>query len=121
MIDINTRVLPGAVMRVSVAGEIDLATMAELETGLAAAVGRKGAVRVEVDFAGVTFCDSTGIAALDQAYTAAAERSLSFRLINVQPAVARVLSIVGLLEALTGSHQPVTGVIQNVVYRQMWA
>jgi anti-sigma B factor antagonist len=106
MIDINTRVLPGAAIRVSVAGEIDLATMAELETALTAAVGREGAARVEVDFAGVTFCDSTGIAALDQAYAAAAERSLPFRLINVQPTVARVLSIVGLLEILTGNHQP---------------
>jgi anti-anti-sigma factor len=105
MIDIDTRVLSGALMRVSVTGEVDLATAAQLGTALTAAVERGGATGLEVDFAGVTFCDSTGIAALDQAYAHAAERSLPFRLINVQPAVARVLSLVGLLDALTGSHQ----------------
>lgn len=101
--EINTRVLTGAVMRVAVTGEIDLATVEQLETALAAAVAREGATGVEVDVAGVTFCDSTGIAALDQAYAVAAQRSLPFCLINVQPPVARVLAIVGLLEVLTGT------------------
>jgi anti-anti-sigma factor len=106
MIDVNTRVLSGTVMRVSVAGEIDMATVQQLDAALAAAIGRKGATAVEVDFAGVTFCDSTGIAALDQAYAAATERSLPFRLIDVQPGVSRVLAIVGMLEILTGDQKP---------------
>jgi anti-anti-sigma factor len=106
MLDIHTRVLSGAVMRVAVAGEIDLATAQQLEAALIAAVERVGATGIEVDFAGVTFCDSVGIATLDQAYAVEAQNSLPLRLINVQPAVTRVLDIVGLLEVLTGARQP---------------
>jgi anti-anti-sigma factor len=61
---------------------------------------------VQVDFSGVTFCDSTGIASLERAYAAATQRSAPFRLVNVQPAVARVLAIVGILQALTDSEGP---------------
>lgn len=99
---INTSVLPGAVIRVSVAGEVDMATAQMLEDALAAAVEREGATGVEVDFADVPFCDSLGIAALDRAYAAATAKSLPFRLIDIQPGVARVLDIVGLLQVLTG-------------------
>ena len=102
MIDIGTDVLPGGVIAVSVAGEIDMATATALQAALAAAVSRDGAAAIQVDFSGVTFCDSTGLAVLEGAYAAAAGRSVTLRLVGVQPAVARVLAIVGLLEALTG-------------------
>ena len=106
MISINTRVLPDAVVRVSVAGEVDMATTPMVDDALTAAIGRPGAKGVEVDFALVPFCDSTGIAALDHALAAATARNLPFRVTNVQPGVARVLAIVGLLEDLTGDDQP---------------
>jgi anti-anti-sigma factor len=106
VIDVNTCALPGAVIRVSVAGEIDMGTAARLDAALAAAVASEDATGVQVDFSGVTFCDSTGVALLERAYAAAARRSLPFGLIDVQPAVARVLAIVGVLEALTGGHRP---------------
>ena len=101
MMEINSRVLPGAVIEVAVAGEIDIANVHEFQTALAHALGRQGGTGVVVDFAGVAFCDSTGIAALDQAYALAGQHRLPFRLRNVQPGVARVLEIVGLLDALT--------------------
>jgi anti-sigma B factor antagonist len=105
MFDVRTRVLPDAVIRVSVAGAIDMATAPVLDAALTAAVTRQGAARIEVDFAGVTFCDSIGIAALDRAYATASQRSVPFRLVDVAPAIARVLAIVGLLDALTGDHR----------------
>jgi anti-anti-sigma factor len=105
MIDIKTNVLPGSVIRVSVVGEVDMATAQQLDAALTAAVERDGAAAVEVDFAGVTFCDSIGVAGLDRAYAAAAQFSRPFRLINVQPGVGRVLAIVGLLDALTEDRQ----------------
>jgi anti-sigma B factor antagonist len=109
MIDVRTGVLPGAAVRVSVVGEIDMAAAPALEAALAAAVDRDGATRVEIDFAGVTFCDSIGIAALDRAYATASRRSLPLRLLGVRPAVARVLDIIGILDALTSDQEPVSG------------
>jgi anti-sigma B factor antagonist len=106
MIDVSTCLLSGAVIRVSVVGEIDMATVDRVDVALTTAVERDGVTGVEVDFAGVTFCDSSGIAALDRAYGMAGKRSVPFRLINIEPDVARVLSIAGMLEVLTGGHKP---------------
>ena len=102
MIDIDTRVLSGGVVRVSVAGEIDLNTLPTLDGALASAVGRQGVTGVEVNLGGVTFCDSAGFASLDRAYGVARKRSLAFRVIDVQPRIRRMLAILGLLEGLTG-------------------
>jgi anti-anti-sigma factor len=106
MIAVHSCALPGAVIRVSVAGEIDMATVNQLDVALTTAIGRDDATGVEIDFAGVTFCDSSGIAALDRAYGMATQRSLPLRLINIQPDVAQVLAIVGMLEVLTGETKP---------------
>jgi anti-anti-sigma factor len=102
MIDIDTRMLTGGVLRVSVAGEIDLNALPKLDGALASAVGREDITGVEVSFAGVSFCDSAGFASLDRAYGVARERSLTFRLIEAQPCVRRLLALLGLLEGLTG-------------------
>jgi len=102
MIDIDSRVLSGGVVLVSIAGEIDLNTLPKLDGALASAVGRQGVTGVEVNFAGVTFCDSAGFAALDRAYAVATKRSLAFRLTEVRPSIRRMLGILGLLEGLTG-------------------
>ena len=56
-----------------------------------------------VDFDQVSFCDSSGIAVLDRAYGEARNACLTLRLLNPQPAVRRVLELVGILETLTGS------------------
>ena len=78
-----------------------MATVEELDLAMTAAVTRHGVAAVEVDFAGVSFCDSSGLAALDNAYAGAAQRGIRFRLINPQPGVRRVLQLTGLLEVLT--------------------
>jgi anti-anti-sigma factor len=96
MLTVNTRIRPDAVILVSVSGEIDMATVGPLDAAMVAAITRQGAAAVEVDFAGVTFCDSLGMAALDKAYAAARRQAIPFRLINVQPGVSRMLQLTGL-------------------------
>ncbi len=101
MIEVGVGVLPGRRIRLSVAGEIDLATVGEVDTALTAAVSRDDTSGLVVDFARVTYCDSSGIAALDRACAAAARRAIPFQLVNLQPGVRRMLELVGLLEVLT--------------------
>ena len=102
MIKVVGGVLPGRLIRLSVTGEIDMATVNELATPMTAALERADVTGLIVDFAGVTFCDSTGIAALDRAFAAASRRGIPFQLVNVQPGIRRVLELVGLFEALAG-------------------
>jgi anti-sigma B factor antagonist len=87
-------------VRVSVRGEVDLATAGDLEAALHRAADGPGAVRVVADFAAVTFCDSSGLAVLDRAYAAAVARGGDFRLVNPSPDMRLVLEITG-LERLT--------------------
>jgi anti-anti-sigma factor len=98
---VEVGVLTGRVIQLTVTGEIDLATVGELAGAMDTAVQRDDVTGLIVNFAGVTFCDSTGIAALDHACAAAARRAIPFRLVNVQPGVRRMLELVGLFEALT--------------------
>jgi anti-sigma B factor antagonist len=99
---ITTQQTADGITRLHVAGEIDMATVAELVTAMTAAIITDATAAVLVDFTEVTFCDSSGIAALDHAYFEAGQRAVTFRLANPQPAVRRVLKITGLLDRLTG-------------------
>jgi anti-anti-sigma factor len=67
------------VAHLSVAGEIDIATVDVLAEALREALTRAGTIRVVVDFASVTFCDSSGLAALDNAYAHAAAKNTVLR------------------------------------------
>jgi anti-anti-sigma factor len=73
-----------------VAGEIDLASVADL-VGAARAMGEGACSRL--DMRGVTFIDSTGIRALIELARAAKGE---LELVGVQPPVRRVLDLVGL-------------------------
>jgi anti-anti-sigma factor len=99
--DTRTQAVAGVTVRVLVAGEIDMATADDLQRAMITAVEDGSVTEVVVDFADVTFCDSSGIAALDRAYAAAARRGVVFRLVDIQDPVRRVLEITGMLEALT--------------------
>jgi anti-anti-sigma factor len=89
------------VAHLSVAGEIDMATVDVLAKALREALTHADTTRVVVDFAGVTFCDSAGLAALDKAYAGAARQDTVLQLVGLQPAVRGLLELVGMLEALT--------------------
>lgn len=99
--DVSTADAGDGVLLVRVAGEIDLAVVGGLESAITGAVTADGVVRVVVDLGGVTFCDSSGIAAFDRAYFAAGRRGVGFELIAVQPAVRRVLELTGVWDSLT--------------------
>jgi anti-anti-sigma factor len=84
-----------------VAGEIDMVTADELSRAMRTAILRDDSVEVVLDFADVTFCDSSGLAALDAAYAEGARRGTVLRLVNVQPPVRRLLEIVDMADTLT--------------------
>ncbi|MEV4639885.1 STAS domain-containing protein [Actinoplanes sp. NPDC049548] len=92
---------PGSAVRLTVTGEIDMATVGALETALRDAFAVPDATGVVADFAGVTFCDSSGVAALDRAYAEGVARGITFCLTGVSGTVRRVLEITGMLDALT--------------------
>jgi anti-anti-sigma factor len=89
-------------IHLAVAGEIDLATVADFEDALDKAIAVDGTPRVVVDFSEVSFCDSTGLAVLDRAYEQAAQRGITLQLVKPQRGVRRLLEIAGMLEGLTG-------------------
>jgi anti-sigma B factor antagonist len=91
----------GTVVHVRVTGEIDMVTVDRLEEGLLEAITTP-CPTVIVDFAEVTFCDSSGLAALDRAYAAAVTHGGRLRLVNLRPVIRRILELTGLLDTLTG-------------------
>lgn len=91
----------GGAVELAVDGEIDMATADDLEAALLAAVTSPGVTGVVVDVAGVTFCDSSGLAVLDRAHAAASRKGVRLRLVNARPAVRQVLMVVDMWEALT--------------------
>ena len=91
------------VVRLHVAGELDIATADDLRQALHRALAQPGTTTIEVDFDQASFCNSSGIEALDGAYGEATDADITLRLVNPQPSVRRVLGLVGLLEPLTGS------------------
>ncbi|HWS34957.1 MAG TPA: anti-sigma factor antagonist, partial [Actinoplanes sp.] len=86
-----------------VAGEIDLDTADVVRHAVLAAVEAGGVVDVVVDLAGVSFCDSSGIAVLDEGYGLAVQRGIRFRVVDPQPVVRRVLDIACLLDIVSPS------------------
>ena len=76
------------------AGETDLTTAAELHQLLAAQLD--GGTRLTVDLSGLRFADSAAIRELIRAHRAIAQRGGTLELTRPQPAVARVLSLLGL-------------------------
>jgi anti-sigma B factor antagonist len=86
---------------IAVSGEIDMATVGAIHRAVDSAITTAGTNEVVIDLAGVTFCDSSGIAAFDQRYANAAARGVRLRVAQPQPSVRRVLEIAGLMDALT--------------------
>lgn len=91
---------PGTV-RVSVIGEIDLASSDVLRVRLVNVLSALHPRRLEVDLAGVTFLDCGGLTALLVLGRAAAGTGCRLRVTNPQPIVRRVLDLTGLLGILT--------------------
>lgn len=87
--------------RLSVSGEVDMATAGQLSTALADALGEPRMTRLVVDLDQVTFLDSTGVAALLAARRQADGSGIGFVVANCRDMVRRVLEITGVYKALT--------------------
>ncbi len=84
--------------RIIACGEIDMSTSGRLHSGVLEVLRRRRPSHIEVDLAGVTFLDASGIRALLMSQTAAAEAGCRLTLIKPSHMTRRVLEIVGLLE-----------------------
>jgi anti-sigma B factor antagonist len=79
----------------SASGEIDLASVGELESALGSAL-EAGATRVVLDLRGVSFLDSTGLRALIAAHTQMEEVGGSLALVVDGGPVERLFEITGI-------------------------
>jgi anti-anti-sigma factor len=84
----------GHAVRLSVAGELDLATVDSL-TRVAIGALRLPVRVLVLDMHGVTFCDAAGVGALLRIQRSAAEVGTRLVLAGIRPAVRRVLDLVG--------------------------
>ncbi|WP_433789421.1 STAS domain-containing protein [Actinoplanes sp. CA-252034] len=100
-LSIDTRCPSPGTARVAVAGEIDLSTVDMLRAKLLNVLSALHPDRIEVDLAGVTFLDCSGLTVLIVAGNAAARTGCQLRIMNPQPLVRRVLDLAGLLDVLT--------------------
>ncbi|WP_250006768.1 STAS domain-containing protein [Actinoplanes sp. M2I2] len=98
---VHTSAIADGTLLLAVTGEIDLATIDDFEEALTRAASADGTPRVVVDFSGVSFCDSSGLAALDRAYEKAALRGITLRVVKPQRGVRRLMEIAGMLDGLT--------------------
>ena len=91
---------PAATPTMLVRGEIDVATSPQLRNELNELVAR-GARVITLDFAGVSFVDSSGLGVLVGTYTRLRDDDEgSIRIVGAQPSVRKVFEITGLEAAL---------------------
>lgn len=112
------------IVRIAVAGEIDLATSPQVRAVMLAAIeAATPSGNVNVDLADVTFLDASGVRVLITGREAARCRGVGFTVQNAQCAVQRVLDILGLTTTLLclprsrGSAQRYGGPRTDEVYR----
>ncbi|WP_229075559.1 STAS domain-containing protein [Actinoplanes sp. DH11] len=96
------RIDDGAVVRLQVRGELDLATTDLVgEQVTRALAGDPVPDRLIVDLGGLTFCDSSGIDLLLAARAETDARGVEFRVARPRGIVRRSLMATGVLRALT--------------------
>ena len=98
---IRARREPGYVI-VTVAGEVDIATVAQLRKRLAALA--VSGVPLVADLDQVSFIDATGLGALVGAAREAAEHGTSLHLVCAQPQTRRLFRVTGLDRQIPLAH-----------------
>jgi anti-anti-sigma factor len=91
---------------VEVRGELDAATGPTLSDAVSV-LTRDGLADVVIDLDEVTFVDSRGVSALLEAHREATEQDMTLRVVNLQPAVARLFRITGLDAVLLDGESPI--------------
>lgn len=99
---ISQRANGGAVVHLAVAGEIDMASVDELQAAISDAVTRVDTSTVVIDLTDVSFCDSIGIGTLVRAHVEAAQHGTVVQISNPQRQIRRVFEITGVLDILSG-------------------
>ena len=99
-LSIETRPADARTMLVFLHGELDYATAQDVRVTITAALSADAIRSIVVDIAGVTFLDSTGVGTLVVARRICADCNVAFRLRNPNPFVAKLLTVVGVAEAL---------------------
>ncbi|MEU4793771.1 STAS domain-containing protein [Micromonospora tulbaghiae] len=97
--------------RMRLAGELDFDTAPELVAAVAD-LRRDGHQELELDFAGVHLCDSSGLSALVVIHRAGTG---AIRLLNLNPQVRHLLDRTGLAELLAAPPRDLTGEAREVV------
>ncbi len=82
-----------------VKGEVDVTNAPELRTAVHEALD-SGIESLVIDISQVSYIDSTGIGVLVGARHRALDESINFEVLNPQPNVLRVLSLLGMVEDL---------------------
>jgi anti-anti-sigma factor len=100
-IRIGTSYPSPATVRVTVAGEIDLATVPALHDALHGALSAHAPELLDVDLARVTFLDCIGLGVLVAVRRTAAAAGCHLQVTNPQPIVRRVLELAGRLDVVT--------------------
>lgn len=93
-------IVDGAVARVTLHGELDLDRAGAVEEELGG-LAAKGASTVVIDASGLTFLDSSGLRALLSAREQLETAGATLELVNISPAVERVLEMTGTRALLT--------------------
>ena len=89
----------GDLVRLRLAGELDMSTAPELLARIVALAG-SGTPRLVVDLAALTFCDSAGLTTFVRGDRRCAEAGGWLRLTGAYGHVARVIEISGVAESL---------------------
>ncbi|MFC0101098.1 STAS domain-containing protein [Micromonospora marina] len=105
MLTIEVDRLDAGSARVRLAGELDFDTAPELVEAVAG-LRRDGRQELELDFAGVGLCDSSGLSALVVIHRAGTG---AIRLLNLNPQVRHLLERTGLAELLAAPPRDLTG------------
>ncbi|WP_188305434.1 STAS domain-containing protein [Streptomyces sp. CBMA123] len=90
---------------VSLEGELDIATTPLVGDAVARAIAARPH-RLDLDVAGLTFCDAAGVRALLQARRVCRVHHAEFRLIGIQPRFQRVLALLRVAELLPAPPAP---------------
>jgi anti-sigma B factor antagonist len=84
----------------TLAGELDLETAAELRTHAQAELAAGRCQVLTIDMSGLTFVDSSGLGLLVELRQMATASGVALELANVPPRPARVIEIAGLADTL---------------------
>lgn len=102
---VTTQVM-AVLVRVAVAGEVDLATGPHLRKVCLQALAEHRPAVLDICLADVTFLDCSGMSVLVAVRTAARQMGCVTWISDPQPQVARVLEMADLLRALTSPAEP---------------